>query len=175
MATLEGFKAGKIKILVASDVAARGLDIPEVSHVYNFDVPTHAEDYVHRIGRTGRAGRSGEAVSLVTKADEKYLTAIEKLIEKEIPIISFDQNNKEQAAPEKQKGENPKRTQRTRGKKPQAPENAEKSEKPVSTESQQSSKNNRKKRSGHDNQDRVPFGQSDQVPAFLLRPVRRAS
>lgn len=172
MATLDGFKSGAIKILVASDVAARGLDIPEVSHVYNFDVPTHAEDYVHRIGRTGRAGRTGEAVSLVTKADEKYLSAIEKLIEKTIPIEKFEQEESTQSNSDKSNSEKPKRN---RGQKKQAAENAEKNQKSASTESEKPSKNNRKKRSGNDNQDRVPFGQSDQVPAFLLRPVRRAS
>ena len=80
MAMLAGFRDGKLKLLVASDVAARGLDIPDVSHVFNFDVPIHAEDYVHRIGRTGRAGRSGKAFTLATKADGKYVDAIEKLI-----------------------------------------------------------------------------------------------
>jgi superfamily II DNA/RNA helicase len=70
---------------VASDVAARGLDIPGVSHVFNFDVPSHAEDYVHRIGRTGRAGRKGVAISLAVPADGKYLGAIESLIEQPIP------------------------------------------------------------------------------------------
>ncbi|WP_181707010.1 DEAD/DEAH box helicase [Chthonobacter rhizosphaerae] len=79
MATLDAFKKGTLTLLVASDVAARGLDIPDVSHVYNFDVPIHAEDYVHRIGRTGRAGRSGTAVTIVTPDDIKYLSAIEKL------------------------------------------------------------------------------------------------
>ena len=81
---LANFKDNKITLLVASDVAARGLDIPDVSHVFNFDVPIHAEDYVHRIGRTGRAGRSGAAFTLVTKADTKYLDAIEKLINEKI-------------------------------------------------------------------------------------------
>lgn len=80
MRTLDGFKKNEIQILVASDVAARGLDIPDVSHVVNFDVPSHAEDYVHRIGRTGRAGREGAAFMLATKEDNKYLSAIEKLI-----------------------------------------------------------------------------------------------
>jgi len=78
--TLEGFRAGTIKILVASDVAARGLDISAVSHVFNYDVPFHADDYVHRIGRTGRAGRSGEAYMLATSRDFKQVDAIEKLI-----------------------------------------------------------------------------------------------
>ena len=79
MAMLESFRSGKLKLLVASDVAARGLDIPDVSHVFNFDVPIHAEDYVHRIGRTGRAGRSGKAFTIVTRSDTKYLDAIERL------------------------------------------------------------------------------------------------
>jgi superfamily II DNA/RNA helicase len=74
------FRDGKLKLLVASDVAARGLDIPDVSHVFNYDVPIHAEDYVHRIGRTGRAGRSGKAFTIATRADTKYVDAIEKLI-----------------------------------------------------------------------------------------------
>lgn len=86
METLSAFRNGEIKLLVASDVAARGLDIPDVSHVFNFDVPTHAEDYVHRIGRTGRAGRKGTAFMLVTKSEKKYLDGIEKLIGNEIPL-----------------------------------------------------------------------------------------
>ena len=80
METLDRFKKGEVRLLVCSDVAARGLDIPKVSHVFNFDVPSNAEDYVHRIGRTGRAGRSGEAFTLVTRLDFKLLSAIEKLI-----------------------------------------------------------------------------------------------
>lgn len=85
--TLESFRAGNLKILVASDVAARGLDVPSVSHVFNFDVPSHAEDYVHRIGRTGRAGRDGKAMMICSPRDEKNFDAIEKLIQKEIPRI----------------------------------------------------------------------------------------
>jgi len=78
--TLDAFRAGEIQLLVASDVAARGLDIPIVSHIFNFDVPFQAEDYVHRIGRTGRAGRTGHALMLVGRRDEKNVAAIEKLI-----------------------------------------------------------------------------------------------
>ena len=84
MTMLSNFRDGQLQLLVASDVAARGLDIPDVSHVFNFDVPIHAEDYVHRIGRTGRAGRSGKAFTLVDKSDAKYLSAIEKLINETI-------------------------------------------------------------------------------------------
>ncbi|MFZ1680481.1 MAG: DEAD/DEAH box helicase, partial [Rhizobiaceae bacterium] len=80
MAMLASFRDGKLKLLVASDVAARGLDIPDVSHVFNYDVPIHAEDYVHRIGRTGRAGRSGKAFTIVSRPDTRYVDAIEKLI-----------------------------------------------------------------------------------------------
>jgi superfamily II DNA/RNA helicase len=83
-ATLKGFKDGEVKFLVCSDVAARGLDIPKVSHVFNFDVPVHAEDYIHRIGRTGRAGRSGLAVTMTTPADRKALAAVTRLIGRSI-------------------------------------------------------------------------------------------
>jgi superfamily II DNA/RNA helicase len=85
MASLEQFRKGELPLLVASDVAARGLDIPEVSHVFNFDVPHHPDDYVHRIGRTGRAGRLGTAVTIVSPADQKSIQAIEKLIGQPIP------------------------------------------------------------------------------------------
>lgn len=80
MQMLANFRDGKLRYLVASDVAARGLDIPDVSHVFNYDVPIHAEDYVHRIGRTGRAGRSGKSFTIATRSDTKYVDAIEKLI-----------------------------------------------------------------------------------------------
>ncbi len=87
-AALEQFRKNEVMILVASDVAARGLDIPDVSHVYNFDVPIHADDYVHRIGRTGRAGRSGAAITIVAGSnDAKAVAAIEKLIGQPIPFM----------------------------------------------------------------------------------------
>ena len=85
MKTLDAFRDGTLHILVASDVAARGLDIPAVSHVFNFDVPSHPEDYVHRIGRTGRAGRLGKAFTIAVPSDGKYLAAIESLVKQEIP------------------------------------------------------------------------------------------
>ncbi len=79
MNALDNFRSGRVPLLVASDVAARGLDIPDVSHVFNYDVPIHADDYIHRIGRTGRAGRSGAAFTIVSRADRKHVDAIEKL------------------------------------------------------------------------------------------------
>ncbi|MFY0600776.1 MAG: DEAD/DEAH box helicase [Cyclobacteriaceae bacterium] len=82
---LAGFKSGSVRVLVATDIAARGLDIPLLPHVINFELPNIAEDYVHRIGRTGRAGASGEAVSLVCLDEIEFLNGIEKLIEQKIP------------------------------------------------------------------------------------------
>jgi superfamily II DNA/RNA helicase len=85
MAALDQFRRNEVTLLVASDVAARGLDIPAVSHIFNFDVPHHPDDYVHRIGRTGRAGRSGTAITIVAPADGRSVAAIEKLIGQTIP------------------------------------------------------------------------------------------
>src|SRR5712672_2994476 len=89
-AALDQFRKGEIPLLVASDVAARGLDIPIVSHVFNFDVPHHPDDYVHRVGRTGRAGRSGMAISLVAPGDQRAVAAIERLIGQPIPRAEGD-------------------------------------------------------------------------------------
>nr|WP_232450049.1 DEAD/DEAH box helicase [Granulibacter bethesdensis] len=89
-ATLEKFKAGALQLLVCSDVAARGIDIGGLSHVFNFDVPIHAEDYVHRIGRTGRAGREGAAFTLASPDDKFAVDAIEKLISAPIPRIEIE-------------------------------------------------------------------------------------
>jgi superfamily II DNA/RNA helicase len=87
MATLDKFRAGEISILVASDVAARGLDIDDMSHVFNFDVPFNPEDYIHRIGRTGRAGREGHSITLATSAEGKYVQQIERLIGGKIELV----------------------------------------------------------------------------------------
>jgi superfamily II DNA/RNA helicase len=105
METLDAFKTDKLQYLIASDVAARGLDIPAVSHVFNFDVPTHAEDYVHRIGRTGRAGRSGVAVTLASSADGKYVDAIAKLIQRDIPEAKLPGDTTPAAAAPKHESE----------------------------------------------------------------------
>jgi superfamily II DNA/RNA helicase len=89
-ATLARFKAGEIQLLCCSDVAARGIDIGGLSHVFNFDVPIHAEDYVHRIGRTGRAGLTGHALTLATPDDRGFVEAIEKLVGAEIPRFNVE-------------------------------------------------------------------------------------
>jgi superfamily II DNA/RNA helicase len=85
--TLDRFREGDVKILVASDVAARGLDIVRVSHVFNYDVPIHADDYIHRIGRTGRAGRRGKSIMIATPKDGVYVDAIEKMLGRTIPMV----------------------------------------------------------------------------------------
>ena len=87
---LNEFKNGNKNILIASDVAGRGIDIENISHVINFDVPTNPEDYIHRIGRTGRAGKKGAAITLVLKKDTKYLKEIEKLIKMKIKILNIN-------------------------------------------------------------------------------------
>src|SRR5437879_11005859 len=87
-AALDSFRKGEVKLLIASDVAARGLDIPDVSHVFNFDVPHHPDDYVHRIGRTGRAGKSGTAITITAPSDHKAVAAIEKLIGQKIASMA---------------------------------------------------------------------------------------
>lgn len=88
--TLDRFRKGEAALMVCSDVAARGIDISDVSHVFNFDVPSHAEDYIHRIGRTGRAGKEGHAYTLAAPEDAKYVDAIEKLIGKPIPRVDLE-------------------------------------------------------------------------------------
>jgi superfamily II DNA/RNA helicase len=115
METLAKFKNGEVKYLVCSDVAARGLDVPSMSHVFNFDVPTHAEDYVHRIGRTGRAGREGRAFTIAMPADGKYLRAIEELIGKPIPKIDAPASSDAGADLDDGEDEAPKRSRRGRG------------------------------------------------------------
>ena len=127
-ASLDQFRKGELPLLVASDVAARGLDIPEVSHVLNFDVPYHPDDYVHRIGRTGRAGRTGTAITIVCPADFKSLAAIEKLTGQSIPKADIktdfpgheagagDDNNADSGADTASTGRRPSRSRQARDK-----------------------------------------------------------
>jgi len=153
METLDAFKSDKIKFLIASDVAARGLDIPNVSHVFNFDLPSHAEDYVHRIGRTGRAGRTGTAISLVTPQDDKHLEAIQSLIKKQIDWVEkVKTNNNKNVTKQvaKAKSDN-KKTNHNAPKTPKVNKNDSKAESTASI-----------------NQG-SPFGNFGPVPAFLLQ------
>ncbi|MBV6657903.1 MAG: DEAD/DEAH box helicase, partial [Devosiaceae bacterium] len=199
MQTLDAFRNNELTLLVASDVAARGLDIPAVSHVFNFDVPTHAEDYVHRIGRTGRAGRSGTAITLATPADGKYVKAIESMIGQPIPAADAPAEEATEAeieaAPEAKSDEGERRGRGRRGgrgrrKASAAPEEAAavtaSTEAPDRVETfKQDSKpeqgNDGRSRRGRRNRggdavpdDNRPFGETEFVPAFLLKPIRRA-
>ena len=96
--TLAGFKSGDIKLLVCSDVAARGIDIDAVSHVFNYDVPMNPDDYVHRIGRTGRAGQKGRAWMLSTDKDSKFLAGVEERIQQKIERVTLEEERKEPAS-----------------------------------------------------------------------------
>ena len=117
MKTLDQFRSGELKLLVGSDVAARGLDIPEVSHVLNYDPPHSSDDYVHRIGRTGRAGKSGEAITIATSEDSKRLASIEQMLGGPIPALdsagAADQGGK--AAESESETEKPAKPKRSRG------------------------------------------------------------
>ncbi len=115
---LAAFRSQEVTILIASDVAARGLDIPEVSHVFNFDVPIHSEDYVHRIGRTARAGREGHAYMLVGKMDAKYLSAIQALIKKDVEWFEVDGSSLETESSDAADAAPPKRSRRPAAKRP---------------------------------------------------------
>ena len=187
--TLDSFRAEDIKVLVASDVAARGLDIPEVSHVFNYDVPIHSEDYIHRIGRTGRAGREGRAFTISTLGDRKYVAAIENLLGREIPKAGGDQTpvkadkveeKKNSNKPEdkiREKSDNSLKNSRSSklGKKENAPEPAVVREKKPRREDRKGpaksdTKNSRQRESG-----KSVLGLGDHVPAFMLRPVRPGS
>lgn len=166
-ATLNGFRDGSIKLLVASDVAARGLDIPNVSHVFNFDIPTHAEDYVHRIGRTGRAGREGTAISICLPFEKKYLDAIEEMVKQEIPKTSAP-DGVVQEVTEKRAPAKPKPPRDT------APE--EKAEAPTKRAPARKNLENNgtrgRRQGGRGNSGADVVGMGDHVPAFLMRPVR---
>ena len=169
MKTLDEFRNGDLRFLVASDVAARGLDIPDVTHVFNFDVPGHAEDYVHRIGRTGRAGRSGKAVMICSPRDEKAFDAVEKLIQKEIPRIENPVKPAERK-PRKAKADAPQKDV-TEAKAPEATEAA----KPAQEDNNKSNRG-RGGRGGRRRDDNV-VGMGDHMPSFIALSFdeRRAS
>ena len=166
MDTLDRFRAGSLPILVASDVAARGLDIPAVSHVFNFDVPTHAEDYVHRIGRTGRAGRSGSAITLVAPGENKYVDAITKLIQRDIEWLDAAPASVSASSEEGETQAEKKNTQRSRQRdKPSGERTRQAKPAEAAPRRRESS------RRGSDDDGPVSFKTEGHIPAFLLRPV----
>ncbi len=167
MAALEAFRKGEAKILIASDVAARGLDIPEVSHVFNFDVPHHADDYVHRIGRTGRAGRTGTAITIVAPSDQKSVAAIEKLTGQTIAWGGEPPRADEpEAREQKQRGGQRERTKRPPRKAKSAPPPAAPAA-PVARLDEV-----RPRRQPEPKHERNDDADTSHLPAFLLRPVR---
>jgi len=180
--TLESFRDDKLRFLVASDVAARGLDIPAVTHVFNFDVPSHAEDYVHRIGRTGRAGRTGTAIMICVGRDEKNLAQVEDLVKQEIPRL--DVPNAAPAADDAPaKEDKPKRTRTRKPKKDDAPkveaateapaEDAPKPAEPKQEKPQREPRQDKPRRErggrGRNNQQEknTIVGLGDDTPAFI--------
>jgi superfamily II DNA/RNA helicase len=130
IAELDRFKTEEINILVASDVAARGLDIKGVSHVFNYDVPWQPDDYIHRIGRTGRAGKTGTAITLATSADADQVSAIEKLMGFTIPPMAGDEQPREEAEPRRKEKAEAAPRKRGRGKAREDSEPAVKAETP---------------------------------------------
>ncbi|HMN51214.1 MAG TPA: DEAD/DEAH box helicase [Xanthobacteraceae bacterium] len=185
MAALDAFRKGETTLLVASDVAARGLDIPEVSHVFNFDVPYHAEDYVHRIGRTGRAGRSGEAFTLVSPMDRKSLGAIEKLIGQSItwregatpaPAAPAAEEPAAEASGEQRGPKRSRRGGRNRRRGGGKPENAERgnerpAERPAPAAPVRMGEPAAPRQQRQKPQDEP--ADTSHLPAFLLRPTKR--
>ena len=151
MEWLEKFRTNEVKLLICSDVAARGLDISTVSHVFNVDVPNNAEDYVHRIGRTGRAGRSGKALTLVTDDDGKQWQAVRKLVGKEIEELPGDVEPETAAAA------------------PAAEESAPRQSREKGKRRDRDRRGRRDFEIGEMEEMTVPYGQSEHVPAFLLR------
>ncbi|MBR9864185.1 MAG: DEAD/DEAH box helicase [Rhodobacteraceae bacterium] len=175
--TLESFRNGDLKLLVASDVAARGLDVPAVSHVVNFDVPIHSEDYVHRIGRTGRAGRDGKAITICAPFEEKYLEKIEELVEKKIdrmeqPALSGGSKSRRKSGSQDDKtASKPQKAEKTAAK----DNNTQKSDnnRNSGSRSDKSAGNGNQKsdqqRRGRAEPKNQVVGMGDHVPAFLMR------
>ena len=175
--TLDGFRAGELRFLIASDVAARGLDIPAVSHVFNYDVPSHAEDYVHRIGRTGRAGREGKAMMICTPSDEKNLDAIERLVERQIPRLEAPAGAPTPpAAEEGQAAAEAAKPPRRRSRKAVEPEAAV--EKPPTAEPESptvdAARSRRKPRRGREDDEQV-VGMGDHLPSFIAQSFAERS
>ena len=159
--TLEAFKNDEITLLVCSDVAARGLDVAGLSHVFNYDVPFNNDDYVHRIGRTGRAGLDGRAWSLAAKgADDKFVDAIEALIKKKIPVVDMDGKKKSSENRPKKTDSKSSDLPKKKSAKSTKPEKGKADNK---NSNKNSGKNSKKK--NDDTSDQKGFG--DDVPAFF--------
>ncbi len=199
--TLERFRQGEVSLLVCSDVAARGLDIVGLSHVFLFDVPYHAEDYVHRIGRTGRAGMRGRSFTLACPADAKYLAAVEDLIVSQIPRFEIDGiktagldeverrgargggRRRSSSGSGSGAGEGNGKTKRSRPERSRSGRGREKAaqaseEKPApkerkSTEAAEKPAKRRERKPAPRQRDEPVLGLGDHVPAFLQRPTRR--
>jgi superfamily II DNA/RNA helicase len=178
IAELELFKKGEINILVASDVAARGLDIKGVSHVFNYDTPWHPDDYVHRIGRTGRAGAKGRSITLVTPEDREALANVEKLTKMKVPPFDWSsvapaEEDRSEPEPRAEREEKPKRSRR---KKEEAkPEEEAKAEKEAKRSPRQekpeaaprAEKRERKPRSDEADEPIKPGEWNGPMPGFL--------
>jgi superfamily II DNA/RNA helicase len=167
MAALDAFRKGDVTLLIASDVAARGLDIPDVSHVFNFDVPFHADDYVHRIGRTGRAGRSGTAITIVAPADGKSVAAIEALIGRSIPWMGAPPRSTEEAPvrPDSHRRHQRQDRQDKRGRKPPP---ARREQAPAAV----ARLDDARRAPPSPPREAVAAAAGTHLPAFLLRPTR---
>jgi superfamily II DNA/RNA helicase len=170
MAALEAFRKGDAKLLIASDVAARGLDIPEVSHVFNFDVPHHADDYVHRIGRTGRAGRTGIAITIVAPLDKKAVGAIEKLTGQTLTWAGQPAAATDETEPREHKHQRGGRERGGRGREP----NNTRSVPPAAPVAriEEARPRHRPEPQREIQRERVEETDGSHLPAFLLRPVR---
>jgi superfamily II DNA/RNA helicase len=170
--TLDAFRNGEIRLLVASDVAARGLDIPLVSHIFNFDVPIHADDYVHRIGRTGRAGREGHALMLATPKDTKLVEAIEILTGRTIdkrPMDGLEIREEERRSHARKDGDRqPQRERHSSGARHEASSRRRKSE-PVRTQQDAASVSHMHRREPARHEPEAE--DLNRLPAFLLRPI----
>ncbi|MBT8473170.1 MAG: DEAD/DEAH box helicase [Marinicaulis sp.] len=164
--TLDKFRSGEIQFLVASDVAARGLDIPDVSHVFNFDVPIHSDDYVHRIGRTGRAGKKGAAMMLVAPADDKhYKSILETIGAHSIAELSVDVDAGDNRPRKAKRYENKDADEKPKTIRPKSKKAAE-----LDTGDKDRKSEKRSRRDGDNNgRDGAVVGLGDHVPDFLMR------
>ena len=183
-AALDKFRKGEADLLIASDVAARGLDIPDVSHVFNFDVPHHPDDYVHRIGRTGRAGKSGVAITIASPADQKSVAAIEKLTGQ--PIEASNDAQFDPSAPQPEARHSERSSGKSRGGRGQGRDGKGRrhgKERPAHRGAEQDARpapvariDDARKRQSSDRpaaeQPAETSADASHLPAFLLRPIR---